>query len=642
MKNKTFFLFSYEGLRQGTESETTTTVPTALERTGDFSQTLNSAGQQVLIYDPEMTVASGSGYVRRSFLAETGKNAIPVDRIDPVAANVIKYYPLHNRTGGAGDVNNYFASGVSQLNINTFDAKVDEVINEKNRLFVRYSYQGQTQPQTLLYPKADQVAESGDSESQVTNSAAIDYIHIFNPSFVMELPVGFSRVAVDYDTPIFNPSTELGFPDYIAENADYLLFPGIAPTNYASLGQAASGEVRHTAFSIFTLGINNTKIRGNHLIKFGGEAQLLQANVKSTASSTGNFNFTNAITQGPNPNVATSIGGNSIASLLLGVGSGTMEIDSKNAATESKYCGAYIQDDWKVIPRLTLNLGLRYDLDIPLTERRNRVETFNTAIASPLAAQTGLTGLTGGFVFAGVNGKSRRQYAPQWLNFGPRIGFAYQVDTNTVIRAAYGIYYGPSMRSASGTIGQVGFNSTTTYTGSPNGLTPSVYLSNPFPNGLNLPVGSSQGLLTELGTSFETPLTGDNKVGYTQNYHLDIQRQLPFNILVSAAYVGSHGVHLNKSGENDWNANQLTPAALALGTQLEESVPNPFYGIIITGPESGKTIPRSYLEAPFPQFTAVDLSYLSGGYELYNSFQLKVAERPSYGLKFLLSDTGEK
>lgn len=643
-KSKTFFLFSYEGLRQGTESEVTTTVPTALQRSGDFSQTFNAAGKQVLIYDPETTVASGTGYVRESFLDETGKNAIPANRIDLVASNIIQYYPLPNQPGGAGGVNNFFASGVANLNIDTFDAKVDEVIDEKNRLFARYSRRNLTSPPLLLFPKPDQIAEGGQAQPQTSNSAAIDYTLTPNANFVVEIPFGFSRTAIDF-TPVsagFNPSTELGFPGYIAANADHLLFPGIAPANYYTLGDAAQGQTRAGGFTVFSLGINNTKILGNHVLVFGGEGRLLQANDVESGASTGNFSFTNAITQGPNPNVATSTGGNSIASLLLGIGSGTMQINSKNAATASKYYGAYIQDDWKALPRLTLNLGLRYDLDIPRTERYNRMETFDPFVPSPLAAQTGLTGLTGGVVFSGIDGNSRRQFSPQWANFGPRVGFAYQLDTNTVVRGAYGVYFGPSIRSAFATIGQEGFGSTTTYTGSPNGLTPSVYLSNPFPSGLNLPTGSSQGLLTGIGSSFENPLTGDNKVGYTQNWDLDIQRQLPFNVLVDAAYVGSHGVHLNKSGENDWNANQLTSSALALGSQLQQSVANPFYGIIQTGAESGKTIPRSYLEAPFPQFTAVYLSYLSGGYELYNSFQLKVDKRLSNGLNFLVSFTGQK
>ena len=638
-KDKTFFLFSYEGLRQGTQSEVTTTVPTALQRTGDFSQTFNSAGQQVVIYDPTTTTALGSGYVRQPF------NGNKITTIDPVAAKILQYYPLPNQPGAPlTGVNNYFASGTSQLNIDTIDTRVDEVFNERNRIFVSYSRRNLAQPPVFLFPEADQIAEGGNSEPQVSNSAAIDYTHTVSPKFLIDIPFGFSRTFINF-VPIsagFNPSTTLGFPGYIASNADHLLFPGVAPANYYTLGDGAQGETRRGGFNIYLLGINNTKIIGTHVIKFGGDVRLLQANDVESGSSTGSFSFTNAITQGPNPNVATSTGGNAIASLLLGVGTGTYTIGSKNAATESKYYGAYVQDDWKATTHLTLNLGLRYDLDIPRTERHDRMETFDPSAASPLAATTGISGLTGGVVFSGVNGASRRQYSPQWANVGPRLGFAYEVNQNTAIRGAYGIYYGPSLRSAAATIGNEGFSAVTTYTGSPNGLTPSVYLSNPFPSGINQPVGSSQGLATGIGSSFENPLTGDNKVGYTENYDLDIQRQLPFNILVDVSYVGSHGVHLNKSGEADWNADQLNAAALSLGTQLQQSVTNPFHGIITTGVEAGTTIPRSYLAAPFPQFTAVDLSYLNGGYELYNSFQLKVNKRLSHGLSTLISYTGQK
>ncbi len=643
-KDRTFFLFSYEGLRQGTASELTTTVPTALQRTGDFSQTVNAAGAPVLIYDPATTVASGSGYARESFLDETGKNVIPTDRIDSVAARIIQYYPLPNQTGGAGGVNNFFASGVTKLNIDTVDAKVDEVINERNKLFVRYSRRNLTSPPLMLFPKESQIAEGGQFQPQTSNSAAINYTWTPSPTFVIEVPFGFSRTSIAF-APFsagFNPSTELGFPAYIAQNADHLLFPGIAPANYYTLGDAGQGQTRTGGFTVYSLGVNNTKILGNHVIAFGGEARLLQANDVESGASTGNYSFTNAITQGPNPNAATATAGNAIASLLLGVGSGSYQINSKNAATTSKYYGLYVQDNWKALPRLTVNIGLRYDLDIPRTERYNRAETFDPNVASPLATQTGLTGLTGGVVFTGIDGNSRRQFAPRWRNFGPRLGLAYEVDSNTVVRAAYGVYFGPSIRSAFATIGQEGFSNTTTYTGSANGLTPSVYLSNPFPNGLNLPTGSSQGLRTGIGSSFENPLRDDNKVGYTQNWDLDIQRQLPSNLLADLAYVGSFGLHLNKSGESDWNANQLTPEALALGSQLQQSVPNPFYGIIQTGPEAGQTIARSYLEAPFPQFTSVYLSYLLGGYEQYNSFQLKVDKRFSQGLNFLVSFTGQK
>ena len=659
-RNKTFFLFSYEGLRQGTESEVTATVPTALQAQGDFAQTFNSAGDLVNIYDPNTTTydSTTGKYTRQTFTSEYNEgpnnrslcggdiNCIPPSRIDSVAAKIMKYYPPPNQPGTITGQNNYFASGVAVLNVNTIDTRVDETINDHNQMFVSYSHRNVDQPVTLLFPKAYQMGEGGLNQPQTANEAAIDFTHDFGSSFVMEIPFGFARTAINF-TPIsagFNPSSELGFPAYIAANTSSLVFPGILPANYYGLGNGGNGQsFRHGGFNMFFLGVRNSKVYKNHMISFGGEVRWLQANLVAPVNSTGNFSFTQALTQGPNPNVASSTAGNALASLLLGLGSnGTITINAKNAATTSRYYALYVQDDWKVLPKLSLNLGLRYDLDIPRTERYNRMETFNPSEPTPLAKETGLTGLTGGVTFVGVNGASRRQFSPQYLNFDPRVGLSYQLDNNTVVRASYGIYYQPSTWAAGASIGSEGFSAVTSYTGSANGLTPSTYLSNPFPNGINQPLGSSQGALTGIGSSFPNPLFGVNWVGYTQNWELDIQRQLPYDILVDAAYVGTHGVHLNKSGEGDWNTNQLTSTAMALGTKLQQSVPNPFYKIITNGPEAGPTIPESYLQAPFPQFTAVDLLYLPGGYEEYNSFQLKVNKRMSHGLNLLISFTGQK
>jgi hypothetical protein len=639
-KDKTFFFVAYEGLRQGSAATLTASVPTALQRTGDFSQTVNAAGKPVVIYDPTTTASSGTGYVRQPFPG----NVIPASRINAVAGSIMKYYPLPNAAGVAnGGLNNYFASGTTVVNSNTLDTKVDENINDRNRFFVRYSRRGQNQPVTPLFPAADLVAQGGYTQPQTSNSAAFDYTFTATPTFLMEFRYGFARTLLAF-TPVsegFNP-TSLGFPSYIAANADQLLFPGIGPAGYYTLGNGAQGDYRHASFASHLVSLNNTKVLTSHVLKFGFEGRLLLVNDLESGASTGNYSFSNAITQGPNPNVASAIAGNSIASLLLGVGNGQMTIDSKNAATESKYYAWYFQDDWKATRRLTLNLGLRYDVEIPRTERYNRMETFNPFAPSPLAAETGIAGLRGGLVYPGVDGNSRLQFQPQWTDFAPRLGFAYQAAENLVLRGGYGIFYGPSYRQAGATLGNYGFSSTTSYVGSPNGLTPSLYLTNPFPNGLNPIVGSTLGLLTGIGTSFETPLTGDNKVPYNENWDFEVQRQLPGNTLVDVSYVGSHGVHLNQSGENDYNLNQLTPAAMALGTQLQKSVANPFYGIIKTGPLAGKIVPRSYLLAPFPQFTGVYASFLTGGYSDYNSIQVKVEKRFSQGLSLLVSFTGQK
>lgn len=641
-QDKTFFLFSYEGLRQGTQSEGLITVPTALQRTGDFSQTENASCQNVVIYDPNTAVLSGSNYLRTAFPG----NVIPSSRIDPVAKAIMNYYPLPNLPGTpCSATSNFFGVGVSQLNIDTYDAKVDEVINAKNRFFVRYSRRNLTQDPVLFFPQAQRIGEGGAWQPQISNSGAFDYTFTPNPNMVIEIPFGFSRTLLNFqaESEGFNPSTELGFPSYIASNADHLLFPLIQPGSYATLGDGAQGQTRHSGFDIFAGGVNATQVLGKHVLKFGGTGWLMQANDDESGFSTGQFAFSAAITQGPNANTASSTAGNSIASMLLGIGSsGEYEINSDNAATTSEYYGMYFQDDWKVRSRLTLNIGLRYDLEVPRVERHNRMNVFDPTVSSPLASTTGITTLTGGLEYAGVNSVPRRQFNPQWNNYGPRFGFSYELNSKTQVRGGYGLFYGPSLREASTSIGTEGYSATTSYTGSANGINGFVYLSNPFPTGINQPSGNSQGLFSGIGQTFSAATKGDNKVGYTQNWNINIQRQLPFDLLIEAAYVGSHGVHLNNAGTPDWNRNQLSPAQLSLGTGLQKLVTNPFYGIITTGPEAGATIAESYLLQPYPQFTTFDDIYPSNGYEIYHSFQLKVNKRLSHNLNALVSFTGGK
>jgi len=639
--NKTFFFVAYEGLRQGSASTLTTTVPTAAQRAGDFTKTLNAAGQLVTIYDPTTTTAQGTGFVRQPFPG----NVIPANRIDAVGKNATAYFPLPNQPGAANSgVNNYYAAGTSVLNTNSFDAKVDENLSDRSRFFVRYSRLGLDQPAPRLLPAEVAVAQRApDSQAQTNNSATINYTLTLSPTNLLELRYGFARIKLDYRSISlgFDP-TKLGLPSYIAASADHLIFPGIAPANYYTLGAPGQGDTRDPSFENHLLAAESTHIFSAHTLRFGVEGRLMRVDDTESGSSTGNFTFTNGITQGPNPNAASTTAGNSIASLLLGVGSGSMGIQLKDVATQSHYYAAFVQDDWRVTRKLTLNLGLRYDLDFPRTERFNRLEVFDPSVASPLAAPTGIAGLRGGMVFMGVGGNGRRQYDPQWHNFNPRFGFAYAVNAKTVVRGGFGIFYAPTLRGAGATVGSTGFGNTTNYVGSPDGLTPAVYFSNPFPGGLNYPVGSSQGLLTGLGSSFETPIVGDNQVPYTENWNFDVQRQLPGNVLVGVAYVGSHGVHLNMAGENNKNIDQLTPDVIALGTKLQQSVANPFYKIITTGPEAAANVPLAYLVSPFPQFTEVDAMFPGGGYSEYHAVQVKVEKRFSHGLSTLLSFTGQK
>ena len=518
---------------------------------------------------------------------------------------------------------------------------MDEQINEANRFFVRYSHRTLVTPTPILFPASNDLGEGAINELEHDNAAASNYTYAPSAKFLVDIRAGFARIFLNY-TPLalgFNP-TSLGFPTSIAADADHLIFPGFGPANYYTLGDATQGNTRHDSYSTQLYGTTITKLVGNHTLKSGGDFRVLLANVNESGNSTGTYSSNSSYTQGPNPNVASSTSGNSIASFLLGQGTGQIGIRIKNLATESFAYGVFVQDDWKATPKLTLNMGLRWDVDRPRTERLNRMETFNPNLPSPLASQAKLPNLTGGFVYNSAS--NRPQDSTEFTDFSPRFGFSYAIDAKTVIRGGFGIFFAPSYNEAMGTFGQVGFNAITTFSSSPNGLTPTYFLSNPYPTGINLPSGSTLGALTGIGSTFQSQLYQDKRVPYSENYSLDVQRQLPGNILLDAAYVGNHALQVNKGGGGDYNLNQLPPSALAMGSALQTNVANPFYGIITTGPEAAATVPQSYLVAPFPQYQSVIIEYPTGGFVLYDALQIKLEQRYRSGSSFLLSFNGQK
>jgi hypothetical protein len=636
--NRTFFFANFEGLRERSQGNLTATVPTELQRAGDFSKTVNSSGALVNIYDPATTTRSGTGFVRTVFPG----NMIPADRIDTVARNVVKYYPLPNRPpDNAGGTNNLALPGTAPTNSNSFDLKGDENINERNRFFLRYSHRKLDLGFAKHFPGDTEVAEGNSYQPQISNNAAFDYTFNLKPTFLVDFRYGFGRTLLQFspNSAGFNP-TQLGFPSYLAANADALYFPTFAPTGYLTLG--GTQFYRHNGFETHNWSLNNAKVMTGHLLKFGFESRLVRVNNSEITDTVGNFTFDKTFTQGPNPNAATAIAGDGIASFLLGLGGGTQTRCFKCVSTQSTYWAWYVADDWKVSRKLTLNIGLRYELEIPRHERYNRVNVFDPYVGSPLAGPAGLPNLKGGLVFAGINGASAQQFGTDSNNLAPRLGFAYQLNSSTVIRGGGGIFYAPSLRAAGGTVGNFGYRADTQFIGSQDGVNPTNYLRNPFPDGFTPVVGNTQGLLTAVGSSISASLKNDNVVPYSENWSFNIERQLRGHILVEAGYVGSHGLHLTQTGEGTANLNQLTADQLKLGSQLQNQVKNPFFGIITSGPLATATVPQSFLLRAFPQFTTVNPLYWTGASSIYHALQIKIEKRFSHGLNLLVSYTDAK
>jgi hypothetical protein len=632
--DKTFFMVSYEGLRARTYDSTNTTVPTDLQRQGDFSKTLAANGQTIAVYDPFTTRASGSAYIRDPFPG----NKIPSARFDAVAVNVMKYYPVANFAGNTvTNANNYYNTGPHLTDIDQPDFRVDHSITDRQKFFARYSYRLTQDVPPQLFPSAQTIAEGRVNQENHAHGAVADYTNILSANTVVTVRMGFARTLFVYSNQGlgFLPSS-LGLPKTLDAAMDRDMFPGVTASGYVSLG---GNDHRRSAFMSYSTLANVTKIIGSHTLKIGFDGRMIRSDVWEAHDAT--FGFSAGFTQGPDPNKASSTAGNSIASLLLGTGTtGNSLVQAyKNVAAQSFYYAGYVQDDWKVSAKLTLNLGLRYDFETPRTERYNRMNYFDPTAPSPLAKA--VPGLTGGVVFVGVNGNSRYQYHLDTNNLGPRLGLAYQLNSKTVIRAAYGHIFGTSPQASQGTVGPFGFRTENPWVSTVDGITPYNLLSNPYPQGFLPPPGASQGLLTQAGANLQAPLQ-DTVTPWMMQWNFNVQRELPAHVLLEVAYVGTRGLQLAHGTESGMNINQLDPKNMALGSKLNDLVDNPFYGYVNNGVLASAKVARSQLLRPFPQFTTINPLFSSGASSTYHSLQISANKRLSHGMQFQVAFTWAK
>jgi hypothetical protein len=650
IRDRTFFFFNYEGLRQGTASVASFTVPIDSWKRGDFSNLRNAAGQPIIIYDPLTTKpdpANPGRFTRDPFL----NNQIPSIRISPIAARLMQYWPAPNTvpTNVNTQQNNYTASGTNISNANQIDARVDHNFSSNWRAFVRFSslFKNPSRPFNH-YGNLATPNNAGPVDS-TARSLSIDNAYTLDPTLIVTVRYGLNRRTAKR-TPFSTgfDFTQLGFPASLKTVADALEFPRFDINGVSSLGQETFNDlvIAPTTHSFNT---NVTKTLTQHTLKFGMDYRKLMLNFLQLSQPSGQYSFNQGWTQ-RDPNQASGTAGFGLASLLIGVpASGTLSHDP-TPASASSYWGFYINDDWRVSPKLTVNLGLRYDLDVPRTERFNRLSFFDFEAVSPLAGRVPANpffnpaSLTGAIQF--VTPENRRQFPTDKNNWGPRIGFAYSMGAKTVIRAAYGITYSPSALQAAGhtgTAGMIGYRTASSMVVSLDGRTPIAFLDNPFPNGFNLPPGTSLGPATNIGLGIGEGVIPDWHSPYIQQWNLNIQRELPGHIVFEAAYIGSKGTRL-LAGESGITQSQLPASFLSQGTTLQNQVPNPFFGII-TNPSSGlrfETVSRAQLLRPYPQYTGINAFRVPYGFSIYHGGTLKADKRFSSGLSFLAAYTWSK
>ena len=652
-ENKTFFFFDYEGMRLRAAQTATYTLPTSLQRQGDFSQTYNASGQKLIVYDPFTTAPDPNqpgAFIRTPFV----NNRIPASQLNPVALNMQKYYPLPNTAGNPiTGTNNYVVQSAYPQPSNRLEVKLDRYINPANRLMGRYDVHDSVYSKPNFF---NNIADPGCCEPmhQRLQSGVTSYTHAIGASKLLTLRGGMGRVAanrVPWSASLngsggFDP-TQLGLPASIAAQANQLMFPTVTIQDMTQLGPSP-GDVYHMWDTTYSGNGSLSWVKGRHTIQFGGDVRFNYVNYGRATSPVGSYQFYRSMTQGPNPFSPASTSGIGYASFLLGIGGGVNAsaggtTDEADPANANRYYAVYLQDDFRASSKLTLNAGLRWDAETGDTERYNRQTAIDPFVRNPLSDLTGMN-LLGGTLFAdGTLGRRAIVNTPL-RNFGPRIGMAYRITPSMVIRSGYGVYYMAAPFGASRHNLGDGYSTTTPWITTLDGATPISTLSNPFPNGFNYYTGSSLGLLTQVGATLTDAWPATLKTPYNQQWNVTLQKEFAKgSMLLETAYAGNKGTHLPYFLPTAAELDQLSPSLLSLGTALLSLVPNPFYGIITTpGVLSQPTIQYGQLLRPYPQYTGFQAKNASWGNSNYHALQLRFQKRFSSGATLMAAYTFSK
>ena len=682
-RDKTFFTFGYEGIRDSRPryDSTTPTVPTVAMRNGDFSAFLGLPnGQQYQIYNPySRRPDTGTGragqFIQDPFRCDAGGNPlsldglnrqdqtmgavcnkIPTQLINPVSKALLQFFSNPRTVGTSEFLNNNADSTLPErtFQYDNYTFRIDHAVSDRHRVFARASLY----KRDSFYNDYFHSIATGTSFQFLSRQGVLDDVYTFNSTTVLNVRYGYNRFIRAQD---MNPDgqgfdlTSVGLPAALNNAIDPSLrrFPRIDfagtttnPGVYQGTGQ--TNEVRPIDTHSIAATLNKTL--SSHSLKGGMEFRSYRENARFASNNqSGQFVFDNTYTRRASDTTTTNVA-LGFASFLLGIPtSASQVVRASDYAEQSTAWGFFVHDDWRFNSKLTLNIGLRYEVEGALTERYNKSVTgFDPLYVQPIQStvqanyaklnDAALKGdvsqlnVLGGLLFAGVNGQSRGLYETPKHNIMPRFGLAYKLNDKTVIRGGYGIFFG-FLGQRRGDVVQTGYSISTNFVPTTDGATITGTLSNPFPNGLLTPPGSSQGYQTNIGNAIsffnQRPLSP-----YNQRWELGVQRELPAGFVVEASYVGNRGTHIEINRDINAVPNRflstLPTRDAARNSYLTGNVANPFAGLGLPGVGSSSTIQRQNLMRPFPEFGSITTT-TNDGYSWYHSAQVRIEKRFSKG-----------
>ncbi|HEY4010248.1 MAG TPA: TonB-dependent receptor [Acidobacteriaceae bacterium] len=705
-KDKLFWFFAFEGLKDSQPTTTTTTVPTnsggltgSGERAGDFYQTLvagcpagfandpstaaamcNPSGSNKTayldpnqLYDPFPPFSTVSGTnISRNPILDNQLQSLLQTSADPVAAKYLALFPAPNNTAGetASGQDNYISNAPSADTYNNEFGRLDYNLSSRDHVFFDFRHNNRTQTKNDYFGNGI----TGTTLLRENFGGTLDNVFSLNSTTILDTRFNYTRFNEVHGTPgqKYSP-TDLGFPSYVADNSLLQQLPYInfgtggscgSFTSYQCLGDTGSALDPTTSYQFFA---DVVKIVGRHTLKIGFDGRQYRLSVQNFGASAGTYTFNsswiNSGTSGGNSNIF----GGDLAAFMLGLASSGSYAIAERADYHNYYTGTFVQDDWRVNDKLTLNLGLRFDIDTPFREKLGRtVNGFdpgatNSASAAAAAAfkpqtvtSNGVTATVnsintlGGLTFPSGNNGAVYETNNGFLS--PRIGFSYSPRPKDVIRGGFGIFVQPETLSnlaATGTYSSnaisnnQGFSASTTYTATTNNYqSPAATLSNPYPSGSFVqPTGSSLGASTFLGQaiSFLAPKEHDP---YAERWDLGVQHSITNSTMLELLYVGNHSLHLPVAAQN-LNATLLPYLTTnpyrnqALSAAYGKTVTNPYYGLLPNGGSANsKTVAFNNLVVPYPQYgtAAVTIQNQTIGQSYFQEGIIHLEQRARHGL----------